>query len=66
MGDWNFGLMPYGDEWKKHRKMLHAKFGPNTVQSLYPAQEFIAILLIERLLQDSSPDPKKLDDHCKL
>ena len=62
MGSWNFGLMPYGNEWRKHRKMLQMKFGPSTIQTLYPVQEFVGVLLVERLLEN----PQDLDSDCKL
>lgn len=54
--------MPYGPEWRKHRRMLTNKFGPNNVQIFDPVQEFVSCLLVERLLED----PRDLDSHCRL
>ena len=59
---WNFGLMQYGDEWRKHRRMLTTRFGPTPVQSFNPVQEFVACLLVERLLENRYD----LDSQCKL
>ena len=60
--DWVLGFIPYGDEWRKHRRMLGAKFGPHAVRDFFAGQEFVSSLLIERLLQT----PENLDSHCHL
>ena len=54
--------MQYGDEWRKHRRMLTTRFGPTPVQSFNPVQEFVACLLVERLLENRYD----LDSQCKL
>jgi cytochrome P450 len=60
--DWVFGLMPYGDEWRRHRRMLASKFGPVAVQCFHPVQEYVSGLLVDRLLET----PDDLDNHCRL
>ncbi|KAF8573529.1 cytochrome P450 [Ramaria rubella] len=42
--DWNFGLMPYGERWRRHRKVFHQEFKPTSVvkyQSMQTPEHFM-------------------------
>lgn len=60
--DWNFGLIHYGDSWRKHRRMFVSKFGGSVVQKFYPILERSTALLLERLLES----PEEFIDHIRL
>ncbi|EIW76051.1 cytochrome P450 [Coniophora puteana RWD-64-598 SS2] len=53
--DWSFGHMPYGDRWKKHRKMFEKQFKPAVAPTYWPIQRKEAHALIRNLL-DSPND----------
>ncbi|KLO17671.1 cytochrome P450 [Schizopora paradoxa] len=60
--DWNFGFMPYGDEWRRHRKVFVSKFGPGNVHIFNPIQERAVAQLLDRMLCT----PKDFLDHLRL
>ena len=35
--DWNAGLLPYGDKWRKRRRLLHNHFHQKKSEGYYPA-----------------------------
>ncbi|KAK7052987.1 hypothetical protein VNI00_004308 [Paramarasmius palmivorus] len=50
--DWNFGLQPYGDNWRAHRRVFLQAFNPNSSKSFLPKQTKASHLLLGRLLED--------------
>ncbi|KAL5514193.1 hypothetical protein ACEPAG_2281 [Sanghuangporus baumii] len=60
--DWNFGLVHYGDQWRKYRRAFVSKYGGTVVQMFNPTQERATALLLERLLET----PEKFIDHLRL
>lgn len=38
-GDWNFGAMQYGVEWRTHRRVFHRYFQIEAVKRYKPVQE---------------------------
>lgn len=60
--EWNFGFMPYGETWRKHRRMFVSKFGPANVHVYNPIQERASGQLLEKLLNT----PEDFLDHLRL
>jgi len=46
---WNWGLMRYGERWRRHRKMFYQKFQPSAVPAYYPIQTKQSRTLLRRL-----------------
>ncbi|PIL22725.1 cytochrome P450 [Ganoderma sinense ZZ0214-1] len=59
--DWNFGLFPYGEQWRRFRRMFWQHFHPGVVSKHTPHLEKGAAMLLSRL----STDPTKLPDHIR-
>jgi len=60
---WNFGLNPYGDSWRAHRRTFQSEFNIR-VGSLHHAQQTQgAHGLLARLLEGSDQWPKHLRQH---
>lgn len=59
---WDYGFLPYGDEWKTHRKLFMSKFGIAPVKKYRPCQAKVVPRLLKRLLK--SPDA--FVEHYKL
>ncbi|KAF8128421.1 cytochrome P450 [Boletus edulis] len=53
--DWSFGHMPYGERWRKHRKMFERQFRPVEAQTFWPLQQKEAHTLLRSIL-DSQED----------
>ncbi|KAG6376689.1 cytochrome P450 [Boletus reticuloceps] len=53
--DWSFGHMPYGERWRKHRKMFERQFRPVEAQTFWPLQKKEAHTLLRNIL-DSQED----------
>ncbi|QRV73454.1 cytochrome P450 family protein [Ceratobasidium sp. AG-Ba] len=47
-------ILPYGDRWKEHRRMMHAWLQKNSVRSYRPSQEKQTRMLLVRLLTSSA------------
>ncbi|KAI5119371.1 hypothetical protein M0805_001047 [Coniferiporia weirii] len=60
--NWNFGLMPYGDVWRKHRRLFVSMFGPSNAHVFDPVQEYASARLLERMLMK----PDDFLDHIRL
>ncbi|KDN39026.1 hypothetical protein RSAG8_09062, partial [Rhizoctonia solani AG-8 WAC10335] len=58
--DWRnyVALLPYGNRWKEHRRMMHTWLQKGAAHSFQPSQQRQARLLLVRLLNSNSP----LDD----
>ncbi|KAL0958951.1 hypothetical protein HGRIS_014263 [Hohenbuehelia grisea] len=52
--DWSFGHMPYGERWRRHRKLFHRQFQPSVVNSFFPIHIRETHALLKRLLD--TPD----------
>ncbi|KAJ3769540.1 cytochrome P450 [Lentinula raphanica] len=60
--NWNFGLMRYGPDWKRHRAMFHRQFQPSGVSAFWPTQSKEAHKLLLRILHE----PGDLINHLRL
>lgn len=49
---WSFGMMNYGERWKKHRKVFHQFFNQNAVDKYRPVQTREGRMLLRRLLKN--------------
>ncbi|QRV88293.1 cytochrome P450 family protein [Ceratobasidium sp. AG-Ba] len=47
-------ILPYGDRWKEHRRMMHTWLQKNSVRSYQPSQEKQTRMLLARLLTSSA------------
>ncbi|KAI0635410.1 cytochrome P450 [Trametes polyzona] len=45
-------LLPYGDEWKAHRRLAHIALSPNAVRQYYTVQEDLAASLCQAIVDD--------------
>jgi hypothetical protein len=60
--NWSFGLMPYGPNWRKHRRPFHQLVNSNALPKFYPIfNEEIVVLL--RKLHES---PENFLKHIQL
>ncbi|RDB18403.1 hypothetical protein Hypma_000371 [Hypsizygus marmoreus] len=53
--NFNFGLMPYGDRWREHRKLFHQSFSP-TASKLFRPKILKATHGLLRRILDDQPD----------
>ncbi|CCM05003.1 uncharacterized protein FIBRA_07202 [Fibroporia radiculosa] len=60
--DQSMALLPYGDEWRAHRKLAHAGLGPVAIKRYHSIQEDLAALLCQRLLSK----PEDFFSHVRL
>ncbi|THH08956.1 hypothetical protein EW145_g2353 [Phellinidium pouzarii] len=60
--NWIFALMPYGNIWRKHRRLFVSMFGPSDAHIFNPVQEHASTRLLERLLKK----PEDFRDHIRL
>lgn len=58
--DWIIGFMPYGEWWRRHRKVFHTYFNPKAVVAQYPVQRKAAHGFMKSLLES----PAKFEDHA--
>ncbi len=49
-----FVLQPYGEEWRRQRKLVNADFAQGTVPRYYRLQETEARKLVQAVLEDPS------------
>ncbi|KAH7890379.1 cytochrome P450 [Phlebopus sp. FC_14] len=59
--DWSFGHMPYGERWKKHRKMFERQFRPAVAPTYWPIQRKEAHSLLRNILES----PQDLIEHLR-
>ncbi|KAL0957041.1 hypothetical protein HGRIS_003141 [Hohenbuehelia grisea] len=52
--DWLFSLMPYGDTWRKHRRIFHQAFKPEAVRTYRPLQSQKVHEALKMILRDPS------------
>ncbi|THU99233.1 cytochrome P450 [Dendrothele bispora CBS 962.96] len=60
--DQSLALMPYGEEWRESRKLIHIALNPGAVKKYYGVQEDIAALLNKDLLDS----PNDFMQHLRL
>ncbi|KAJ7037367.1 cytochrome P450 [Mycena alexandri] len=53
MGVDQVALMPYGEEWREHRKITYAALNPRAVKAWHRAQEDLAAIMIKDILERS-------------
>ncbi|EPQ51619.1 cytochrome P450 [Gloeophyllum trabeum ATCC 11539] len=58
---WTFGMMRYGETWRKHRRMFESQFKPSSTRAYWPIMATQTHMLLRRLLD--SPDD--LDEHLR-
>ena len=51
--DWNFGLMTYGEHWRKDRRMFHSQMHINITPKFQIVQTLQARLLLKQLVDPS-------------
>ncbi|KAI5831456.1 cytochrome P450 [Schizophyllum commune Tattone D] len=61
--DWVLGLMPYGERWRRHRRVFRQQFGPPAAKALWPTQLSEAHALLRRLL--ATPSSESLDENLR-
>jgi cytochrome P450 len=49
---WSFGMMSYGDQWKKHRKVFHQYFNQNAVEKYHHIQIRESRVLLKHLIEN--------------
>ncbi|KAF9457683.1 cytochrome P450 [Collybia nuda] len=54
--DFNFGFMPYGDHWRRHRRLMHQNFHPSAATRFRPHELKATHNLLQRLLDDPGVD----------
>jgi cytochrome P450 len=54
---WMLTLMPYGEEWRRGRRLIHTHFSQSAVPSYYPAQ----VTAARRLARDLLNAPQQPD-----
>ncbi|KAF8524543.1 cytochrome P450 [Hysterangium stoloniferum] len=59
--DWSFVLMPYGDRWRRNRRMFHQHFYPGAIKAYQPLQIKHARDLLKRLQET----PHDFMDHTR-
>ncbi|KAG0698625.1 cytochrome P450 [Suillus ampliporus] len=59
--NWSFGHMPYGERWRKHRKMFERQFRPAIAPTYWPTQRKEAHKLIRNILET----PGDLIEHLR-
>ena len=60
--DINFGFMPYGSEWRAHRRCFHQYLNPDLSKEYLPVQIHETRLFLCRALDD----PRKLRQQIRL
>jgi len=60
--DWTFGMMPYGAEWKQHRRVFHQFVNQHAVAQYHP----IIVQENLELLRQLKADPENFMDHMKM
>ncbi|KZT25573.1 cytochrome P450 [Neolentinus lepideus HHB14362 ss-1] len=58
---WTFGMMRYGESWRKHRRMFENQFKTASTRAYWPTMTTQTHMLLRRLLD--SPD--NLDEHLR-
>ncbi|KZP23290.1 cytochrome P450 [Athelia psychrophila] len=59
--DWSFALLPYGDEWRAHRRLAAIEFDARTIPKFNPAFTRNAHGLLRRLLES----PEAWNQHIR-
>ena len=59
---WSFGMMNYGEQWKRHRKLFHQHFNQNAVDKYQHIQMRESRALLRRI----RTNPDKFMDHIRM
>ncbi|KAG9315351.1 cytochrome P450 [Chiua virens] len=59
--DFNSGLLPYGNKWRRHRKMFNTGLNKESARQY----QSVAITKARQLVENILDDPKGYADHCK-
>lgn len=59
---WSFGMMNYGEQWKRHRKLFHQHFNQNAVDKYQHIQMRESRALLRRI----RGNPEKFMDHIRM
>ena len=59
---WSFGMMNYGEQWKRHRKLFHQHFNQNAVDKYQHIQMRESRALLRRI----RTNPDQFMDHIRM
>lgn len=59
---WNFGMMPYGPQWRQHRRVFHDQLKPSAVSQFYPIMYEETNMFLRKL----KSKPEAFLDHIHL
>ncbi|KDQ59121.1 hypothetical protein JAAARDRAFT_127559 [Jaapia argillacea MUCL 33604] len=59
--DWDFAFMPYGDNWRRHRRVFHQFFNQGAIDKYHPVQMRESLAFVQRLLDT----PQQLNHHIQ-
>ncbi|EIW59412.1 CyP450 monooxygenase [Trametes versicolor FP-101664 SS1] len=59
--EWDFGFMPYGQPWRRHRRLFWQHFHPGVVSKYHAVQREASAKFLENLLAS----PEQLEDHIR-
>jgi hypothetical protein len=60
-----FAILPYGDEWRTHRRMFQQYFGPRRINRLLERNERMLRFVRRGLLPNLLTSPKDFREHLK-
>ena len=61
--DFNTVLLPYGDQWRLHRRFFHQAFRADCVARFAPLQQQKSFQLLHRLLEGPSQFPEHIFEY---
>lgn len=59
--EWDFGFMPYGQPWRRHRRLFWQHFHPGVVSKYHAVQREASAKFLQNLLAS----PEQLEDHIR-
>ncbi|KAI0373687.1 CyP450 monooxygenase [Pilatotrama ljubarskyi] len=59
--EWDFGFMPYGQPWRRHRRLFWQHFHPGVVSKYHPIQRDASSRFLRKLLAN----PARIEDHIR-
>ncbi|KAI0662177.1 CyP450 monooxygenase [Cubamyces menziesii] len=59
--EWDFGFMPYGQTWRRHRRLFWQHFHPGVVSKYHTIQREASCRFLQKLLAS----PARLEDHIR-
>ncbi len=53
--------MPYGQNWRRHRRLFWQQFHPGVVSKYHAVQENVSLLFLSKLLTN----PERFEEHIR-